>query len=98
MRLVYGTANVQRFNITQGDDRQHNAAKPVELEEVFINNSTDKGGVVYEPFGGSGTTLIAAENLSRQCRACEIGPSYTAVTLQRYFDSFNITAELMETA
>jgi DNA modification methylase len=95
MRLVHGIANVQRFNIAQGDDRQHNAAKPVPLFEVFIGASSDKGGIVYEPFSGSGTTIIAAENLARQCRAVEISPAYVAVALQRYQDAFGITPELV---
>lgn len=96
MRLVHGIANVQRFNITSGDDRQHNAAKPVGLIQVFIGASTDDGDVVLEPFSGSGTTIIAAENLARQCRAVEISPGYVAVALQRYVDTFGITPELVE--
>lgn len=52
------------------------------------------GQLVSHP--GSGTTIIAAENLSRQCRACEISAAYTAVALQRYADAFGITPELMD--
>ena len=96
MRLVHGIANVQRFNVTQGDDRLHNAAKPVKLEEVFIGASTDAGGIVFDPFNGSGTTLIACENLSRRCRACEISAAYTAVALQRYADHTGREPVLME--
>ena len=96
MRLVYGIANVQRFNVTQGDDRQHNAAKPVKLIEVFVKASTDMGQVILEPFSGSGTTIIAAENLTRQCRAVEISPAYVAVALQRYQDAFGIEPELID--
>jgi len=84
MRLIHGIANVQRFNVQQGEDRLHNAAKPVELESVFVKASTDEGGIVFEPFSGSGTTIIACENLGRRCRAVEISPAYVATALERW--------------
>lgn len=61
----------------------HPTAKPVELVERAVGNET---GIVYDPFLGSGTTLIACERLNRKCRAIEISPAYVAVTLQRYMD------------
>ena len=70
----------------------HPTEKPVELFQEIIKNSPD--GDVYDPFLGSGTTIIAAENLSRQCRAAEIAPGYVAVSLQRYVDAFGIEPEL----
>ena len=45
--------------------------KPVELVERAITNSTVAGNVVYDPFVGSGTSLIAAEQLGRRCYAIE---------------------------
>ena len=51
-----------------------------------ITNSTKIGDIVAEPFSGSGTTLIACENLSRRCRAVEISPAYVAVAIQRWAD------------
>ena len=47
---------------------------------------TQKGSVVYEPFSGSGTTLVACERLGRKCRAVEISPAYCAVAIQRWVD------------
>lgn len=41
-------------------------------------------GLVYEPFSGSGTTLIAAEQLNRRCYAMELEPKYCDVALERY--------------
>lgn len=73
----------------------HPTAKPVKLWEYFINRFCT-GGLIYEPFSGSGTTLIAAENLSRQCRAIEIAENYVAVALERYKMAFGITAELVK--
>lgn len=43
-------------------------------------------GIVYEPFSGSGTALIACEQLGRKCRAIEIEPKYCAITIQRWVD------------
>jgi len=42
--------------------------------------------IVYDPFLGSGTTLIACERLGRKCRAIEISPAYCAVAIQRWVD------------
>ncbi len=70
----------------------HPTAKPSKLWEYCIDRF--HGNLIYEPFSGSGTTIIAAENLSRQCRAVEISPGYVAVALQRYLDAFGIRGEL----
>jgi site-specific DNA-methyltransferase (adenine-specific) len=94
-RTVNGRANVQRFNVPQNDERMHNAAKPLALLSVFIDASSDEGDALFDPFLGSGTTIIAAENLSRQCRAVEISPGYVAVALERYAAAFNIEPELI---
>ena len=74
----------------------HPAIMRIDLPEQYIEAMTEGGDLVAEPFSGSGTTIIAAENLSRQCRAVEISPAYVAVALQRYVDAFNITPELIE--
>ena len=63
---------------------EHPTMKPVELVARAIENSSLKGEVVLEPFDGSGTTIIACENLGRRCRACEISPAYVAVALERW--------------
>jgi DNA modification methylase len=52
-------------------------------------------GDVYDPFLGSGTTLIACERLGRKCRAVEISPAYVAVALQRWADMTGQTPELI---
>jgi DNA modification methylase len=76
-------------------NRLHSAAYPLELPERCLKLTSDNGAIVYEPFSGSGTTIIAAENLARQCRAVEISPAYVAVALQRYVDAFGIEPELI---
>jgi DNA modification methylase len=58
--------------------------KPVGLIEECLTNSTKAGDLVYEPFAGSGSTLIAAEQLGRRCYAIEIDPAYAQVTIERW--------------
>ena len=62
----------------------HPTMKPVELYERMMNNSTAPGELVLEPFGGSGTTLIAAAKTGRVCRAMEIAPRYCDVIRRRW--------------
>lgn len=64
----------------------HSTQKPIECMAKPIENNSAKGDLVYEPFSGSGTTIIACENLGRKCRAIEISPAYVAVALQRWAD------------
>lgn len=63
--------------------------KPIELVEKIMTDGTLKGMIVYDPFLGSGTTLLACEQLKCKCRAIEISPAYCAVTLQRWVDLTN---------
>ena len=73
----------------------HSAMFPVELPSRAIKMLTDSADLVYEPFSGSGTTLIACENLGRRCRAVEIAPGYVAVALERWATHTGRTPELM---
>jgi DNA modification methylase len=61
--------------------KNHPAIFPIELSELIVKSWP---GIVYEPFSGSGTTIIACENLERKCRAIEISPAYVAVALERW--------------
>jgi DNA modification methylase len=101
----YETSQTQyetRFNMwsigTDGTQEKevHNTAFPLEFATKAIDWFSLESYILYEPFSGSGTTIIAAENLSRQCRAVEISPAYCAVALQRYYDAFGIRAELVD--
>ncbi|GAA4331909.1 DNA modification methylase [Variovorax defluvii] len=64
----------------------HPTMKPVELVERAIRNSSRPGNVVLDPFGGSGTTLIAAEKSGRQGRLIELDPKYVDVIVRRWQD------------
>lgn len=72
----------------------HSTQKPVECMARPIRNH--EFDMVYEPFSGSGTTIIAAENCRVLCRAVELSPGYVAVALQRYLDAFDLQPELIE--
>ncbi len=62
----------------------HPTQKPVLLSEIPIRNHLQPGEAVYEPFSGSGTTLMAAETLGRRCYALEIDPKYVQVAIERW--------------
>ncbi|MCJ9707555.1 site-specific DNA-methyltransferase [Bordetella hinzii] len=64
----------------------HPTMKPVELVERAIRNSSRPGDVVLDPFGGSGTTLIAAEKTGRVARLIELDPKYADVIVRRWQD------------
>jgi DNA modification methylase len=64
----------------------HSTQKPIECMERPIRNNSKAGDLVYEPFSGSGTTIIACERTGRKCRAIELNPAYVAVTIQRWAD------------
>jgi DNA modification methylase len=63
---------------------EHPTTKPVELVARCLLNSTKERDVVFDPFVGSGTTLIACEQLGRACRAIEIEPRYVDVIVARW--------------
>jgi DNA modification methylase len=100
--IVYGWQNHHRFyggnDFTVWEiDRPlkselHPTMKPIELIERAILNSCKKdsvherGGIVYDPFLGSGSTLIACEKTKRKCYGMELDPQYVDVIVQRYVD------------
>ena len=62
----------------------HPTMKPITLCAKLIYNSSHEGDTVLEPFGGSGSTLIASEQLNRKCCAIELEPKYCDVIVRRY--------------
>ena len=75
--------DVWHFNKPRVNDL-HPTMKPVELVERAIRNSSRPSDVVLDPFGGSGTTLIAAEKSGRQARLIELDPKYVDVIVRRW--------------
>ena len=82
--------------VSQSEDLAHPVPKTLEAWSAFLEAFSNKDSVVYDPFLGSGTTLIACENLKRKCRAVEISPAYVAVAIQRWVDLTGGTPELIE--
>lgn len=62
----------------------HPTMKPVKLMAYFIRNSSRPGETVLDVFGGSGSTLIAAEQTGRRCLTCELDPRYCDVIVKRW--------------
>lgn len=63
---------------------EHPTMKPVALFAYLVENSSQPGDVVLDSFGGSGTTLIACEQLGRRCNMMELDPRYCSVIIARY--------------
>jgi DNA modification methylase len=64
----------------------HGTQKPVECMRRPIENNSQPGDAVYEPFSGSGTTIIAAEMTGRRCHAIELNPAYVDIAVKRWQD------------
>jgi DNA modification methylase len=75
----------------------HPTMKPVVLVERAIRNSSRKGDLVFDPFGGSGTTLIAAEKTGRHASLIELDPKYVDVIVRRWQD-FTGKSAMLETS
>ncbi len=82
-RTVY-KANILRFPRVTGNDRQHNAAKPVALLAELIEASSDLGAGVVDLYAGSGSTLIAVEKTERRGLLMEIEPKWCDVIVARW--------------
>lgn len=74
----------------------HPTTKPVELIERAVLNSSNAGTIVFEPFGGSGSTLIACEKTGRKARVMELDPKYCDVIVKRWEDFTGKQAVLSE--
>lgn len=66
-----GLGNVLKCSRVRGDDREHQTEKPVALIEQLVRVVCPQGGTILDPFGGSGTTAVAANNLGRKAICIE---------------------------
>lgn len=78
------------------NNKDHPTMKPISLLARLIKNSTRQGEKVLDVFGGSGSTLIACEQLNRICYTMELDPRYADVIIQRWEQYTGGTAELLE--
>lgn len=86
----YGGQKTKRgdvWTVPRQPSTVHPTQKPIELCGFAIKDATKKGEAIYDPFAGSGSTLIAAEQLGRRCIAIELDPGYCDVIVKRYEDA-----------
>lgn len=74
---------------------EHPTMKPINLIVRLLNNSATKNALVLDPFGGSGSTLIAAEQLGMRAAIVELDPKYVDVIVKRWENLTGETAELL---
>ena len=79
-------ATVWNIDKPMKSETGHGTQKPVECMRRPIINNSSPGQAVYEPFSGSGTTIIAAESEGRTCHAIELNPAYIDVAVKRWQD------------
>lgn len=79
-----GTQDKSVWEFDRVDKKLHPTMKPIELIANALNNSTKENDKVIDLFGGSGSTLIACEQLNRKCYMCEIDPHYIDVIIERW--------------
>lgn len=84
----------QRGRIGEGID--HPAVFPLGLPKFFIEAYTEAGEIVFEPFAGSGTTLLAGQLTGRPVRAIELAPQYVDVALRRWLQHHPGTVPVLE--
>jgi DNA modification methylase len=75
----------------------HPTVKPVAMIADAILDCSDRGGLILDPFGGAGTTLIAAERTGRRARVIEIDPIFVDVSIERWQRLTGVTAIHAET-
>ncbi|WP_051089347.1 site-specific DNA-methyltransferase [Elioraea tepidiphila] len=83
MRIPDSVLRITRHK-ARGIETEHPAVFPVALPEFLMRAYTDEGEVVFEPFSGSGTTLLAGQRTGRRVRAVELAPEYVDLALARW--------------
>jgi DNA modification methylase len=78
------------------ESKLHPTMKPIELISNAVLNSSKENDVVLDVFGGSGSTLIACEQLNRSCYMCELDPKYVDVIIERWENFTGNKAEKIE--
>jgi DNA modification methylase len=88
-QTIWRYAGMNRFG--KGRDRalaSHATVKPVQMICDLLLDASRPGDIVYDGFGGSGTTLIAAEKMGRRARLIELEPGYCDVAIGRFINAF----------
>ncbi len=92
--IVYGWYGTHKFRKSKDKSllfcpkpnrsKLHPTMKPIALLRRLILNSSEIGSIVYDPFGGSGSTLMAAEQTKRRCYTIELDPEYCVTIIKRW--------------
>jgi DNA modification methylase len=81
---LWQVANLNPFGGSEEEATGHGTQKPVELMRRPILNNSLRGDIIYDPFLGSGTTLVAGQNTERVCFALDIDPRYVDMSIGRW--------------
>lgn len=84
LKEIWNASTVLAIKKDPANEYIHPTQKPVALPEMCIRNSSYPEDIVFEPFCGSGSTLIACEKAGRICRACELDPQYVQQIIKRF--------------
>ena len=95
LQRVYSQATTVIDEMKPSKSDLHPTMKPLRLMAYLIQNSTRKGEIVLDLFGGSGSTLIASEETKRRCRMMEYDPRYVDVIIQRWEEQTGKKAVLL---
>ena len=95
LEKVYSQATTVIDELKPTKSDLHPTMKPLRLMAYQIQNSTRKGEIVLDLFGGSGSTLIAAEETGRRCRMMEYDPRYVDVIIKRWEEQTGKKAKLL---
>jgi DNA modification methylase len=76
----------------RGDLQLHPTVKPVALIADLIRDCSRRNDIIFDPFGGAGTTILAAERTGRVARVIELDPLYVDVAIRRWQDKTGIPA------
>lgn len=87
-RIPDSVIRIMRHKGKIGQDIDHPAVFPVALPEHVMQAFSDAGDVVFDPFNGSGTSMLAAQRTGRQCRSVEIAREYVDVAIKRFQQNY----------
>jgi DNA modification methylase len=82
-------STVWQIGFKEDTQTTHGTQKPVECMRRPMLNNSEPDEIIYEPFCGSGTTIIAAESCRRRCYAIELNPEYVDMTVKRFEEYTN---------
>lgn len=96
VRVLHGGVINADSQLGNNEKRLHATQKPIAVMAKVIEQLTKVGDIIFDPFSGSGSTLIACQLLKRKCITMEIDTNYAAIILQRFYETTNINPEIIK--